>query len=47
MIADVELTFSRSVGKGTLKELIIEVLKDGKLGEIDVGGFTIDGFISG
>ena len=47
MIADVELTFSRSVGKGTIEDLINEALKDNKLGELDVGGFTIDGVIAG
>lgn len=47
MIADVELTFNRSVSQDNIDTLLREATKDKKLGDIEVSEVLVGGKIPG
>ena len=47
VIADLELTFNQSVSQGDVDALLLEAIKDGNLGELEVSEIKVGGPIEG
>ena len=47
VIADLELTFNQEVSQSDVDALVLEAIKDGKLGELEVSDIKVGGPIEG